>query len=311
MNSRASDSQGPGNGDRRASYRAVAERRAAFAPHAKTLAARALDSSDLRELRMSQRLSDKAFWFEDQTSGRLAAVIDHEKELANFDRAMAFALALKGDRDLILVIPDEFGEIANLRLSCLRRDSRVTALSYQEWESQPVEMVVSKRRAHAIFHELGLRKKPMPANVSRALSRVPEVAEWANSRPNLISAPRSAYAGWQRGGELVLKVGPARGGTRVVAGQHGGELTQGTDEDGVFFVRTNEGLSPKRLAKIQERVMADIQRVDLEGGESKIEALFQANLAAGPLSNELGIRPCDRECPVWRGIRGSLGTRSR
>ena len=55
----------------------------------------------------------------------------------------------------------------------------MTAFCYETWESRPVEMVVSKRRAHAVFHELGLRKKPMPANVSRAVSRVSEVAKWA------------------------------------------------------------------------------------------------------------------------------------
>ena len=89
MDSRDTDDQGPGTGDRGASYRAVAKRRAAFAPHAKTLAEKAMGSDDLRELRMSQRLSDKAFWFMDQTSDRLAAVINYEKELVATDTLQA------------------------------------------------------------------------------------------------------------------------------------------------------------------------------------------------------------------------------
>lgn len=237
-----------------------------------------------------------------------------------WDLALATGLALKGDRDLRLVVPDETWTLRSLgevpawrrllwRLPWLRASVRLFTYAATADEGPVLTERLPPARCDveaALVRDEALRLEPH--DLREGAAHVAELVAWADGHPELVPILRESYRSWHVLGRCVLKL--SRGAQGTV------DLVAGVDFDepeawapAAELRRVDAPLEAEELLRLRALVevfiAARLDGRDAAGGEH----ILQARLAtpegraalgvAGPLLREVpASRPCQRRAYI-------------
>lgn len=250
----------------------------------------------------------------------LVVVLSPGEARSTWDLALATGLALKGDRDLRLVVPDETWTLRSLgevpawrrllwRLPWLRSSVRLFTYGLTADEGAVLTERLPPARCDveaALVREEALRLEPH--DLGEGAGYVAGLVAWADAHPHLVPIVRESYRSWHVLGRCVLKLQRGASGTvDMVAGvpfEVRPGWAQAADErrlDGPV-----EGVALTRLqALVEAFVSARLDGRDAAGAEH----ILQARLATpegraalgvvGPLLREVpASRPCQRRAYI-------------
>lgn len=259
---------------------------AAFAPEAERLAGAVL-GPDFRVF-APRAMTTFAWWFEDRSASKLAAVIAPTEVDTVTDEVLAYALAWQQDRELILIASDKHAAEVTRRLPWLDVPVTVLTLTGQRRAQDRIEVL-----AAATAHK-ARTVKPFELDAGRSswIARLladPIVAK-------LDAHARASYLSWHHRGLQVLRVTRTRGGLRVQAGVRYSRPQPGHK---TFETVLTAPLTDSQLELAVEAVAGSVS----SGGSRttrQTEHRLQAALA-GASPTALGLPLLAREYPAHRG----------
>jgi hypothetical protein len=235
-------------------------------------------------------MTTRALWFEDATQQYVTAVVPPGSGLVAADEALAYGLAWQGDRDLLLVLPENLVSTTLVRLPWVATEVRVWAWTGQQ-DPHPVP-TPTRLAALGVMREYEPRVRGEHVLTDVQRSWIADI-DFSALEPR----HRPSYLAWHLDGLQVLKVARARGGgVRVQAGVQYSKPVSGRT---VFEAVLSGPPSPAQLAEIQARIDDAIR----DGGsrtsqmrEHKLQHDLERDGGAA-----LGLSVLIREYPGYRG----------
>ncbi|MCU1360160.1 MAG: hypothetical protein JWN99_1449, partial [Ilumatobacteraceae bacterium] len=218
---------------------------------------------------------------------RLVVVAGDQERLQDVDRALAFGLAWKGDRDLVLLLPQGKAAPTLQRLAFLRPGPSVFT---HDGERITEAIIPSRPQILGEYEdELELSEKDLGVRTAWITSLV----EWADTHQHLSTSHRPSYRAWHCNGRMILRVRATRGGLLVTSGVHA--LMPSDKYTSLVSVPLTGGLDGDALATlIANAELAIAER--LAGNDADhLEHRLQSALGRRP--DLLGLLPNDVDHP--------------
>ncbi len=274
--------------------------------HAVGVAAKAL-GGDARSWGVRRKYPSMHQLFTDPSEERLVVVVPSGEPPTAIDAALATGLAVQGDRDLHVVLPDDEREVRGVVepvWEATRRRLPFVCTPVRLWVHADGEVTAAPAPSKAVAIARTRRDITLPTGVHDLGDRadwVATLAGWADQHLYLEPAHRSAYLAWHADGRQVLKLqrmGQGHGrGIRVTAG-----IDYSAHREVDEHATTVELLGPltsdqsRRIREAVERAIAARGDSDVED----LEAMLQARLATPTGLAALGLTSVLREVPATR-----------
>jgi len=273
------------------------QQRGPFSAPARLLAEKVL-GPDPDPLPPGPAVSARAEWFRD-IRGSLCAVMGPHEPVKQVLQVLAYALALQGDDDLLLVLPPGSAARVARLLPWLRTPVRVFVHHRGQIEEVvPPSAYEVEQDARTLAVHKGTNHSPEGAQ-----------ADWVAALDELatglgcVTAHRSSYLAWHADGRQVLRVQRGRSGLAVTAGVDYSTPTK--DQRPAYSTVPTGPPDVRVIERVREHVMAALQDRANGTDVAHLEHRLQARLGmAGGLA-ALGSLPdhAHRELPAWRGDR--------
>lgn len=215
--------------------------------------------------------------------------------------ALAYGLTWRGDRKLVLALPENRAFATTQRAAWFSTDARPEVFLHdgaQVLDQAIVDQVsaVNELRAlipHGDTPEAELRKSFTPLHLGEGTGSVGRLTEWASSDRRLDPAHRQSYRAWHYMGQSVLEI-TRRAGVRVRAGINEKGATATTVD-----VKPGQAMSDAEFALCITAVEQAIEARKSGKYRKPDEHWLQAVLRAAP--RLAGVeQPALREVPGWR-----------
>lgn len=283
----------------RAQHETVQARQAFFELSARDLVDKAVPGS-LPVWSGPRKLSEQfAFYGDDD----VLAVIGWPGAAAVTDEALAWGLALGGDRDVVLVLPQAFAAATLQRLPWV--SAPVTIWTYTMGDPLEVVPAVVPAQAEVLAEVAGWGHRGTGGREElgdEEAAWVQALVGWLDAQPDLASRHRESYLAWHTGGRQVLKITRSRDQLRIDAGVRYAKPTAAQPAP-LPSLRLSAALTSDQLAQVQATIQEAITRRHVGGSdvghvEHRLQhALQTAFESAGEL---LGLVDLHREFPAWR-----------
>lgn len=234
------------------------------------------------------------------------AVIAGAQEGSEVDLAFALGLTYRGDRRLVLVLPEQhaFATLqrapwftAEARPEVWIHDGGVATRHTLSTKDDTIAALTLRLKSGQTLEE-ELRAAATPTHLGAKSSAVFELVEWATTHPLLDGSHRRGERAWHCMGQKVLSIKGASSGLVITAGIHYSEPGEAPHPHEVTGA---SGLDRRLLEIIQEQV-EEGARARLDGSHPihrPDEHWLQAVIRRDP--SLVGVEhPALRELPAWR-----------
>jgi hypothetical protein len=241
-----------------------------------------------------RRLTTLGSWFTARSETALVVAVAPGRNREEVATAVAYAVAWRRDRDLVLLVPEDAVGPTVVRASHLEGPVEVWAIGQTDLPRRvripSTAEVIQETRARP------LRREP-PHDLGERSSWVADLVRLADAHWALEAAHRGSYRAWHCEGRQVLKLVRQGGGLLVQAGVQYGRPP--SDRPPFSEVLTEPPTTVQR-ARVEAAVATAVQD-RLDGRDAgHLEHRLQAALGAARLAG-LAMAEFAREYPAWRG----------
>lgn len=245
------------------------------------------------------RASSRFSYFSDETR---FLVIAGPQEASEVGLALAHGMSLRGDRQLVLVLPR-----GHTLASLQRAPWFVKSTRPEIWEhngararSAPlgsrqdtIDRLGEPRRGKS--PEAELRKAATGLHLGARSAQVAHLADWATSHPVLDPGHRKGERSWHCMGQKVLSIVGTKGGLQITAGVHYADAARRHST----LLAMDQDLTAKQMEQLRRWVEAGVE-ARLRGrfrkpDEHWLQAVIRRNPAVVHVE-----QPALRELPAWR-----------
>jgi hypothetical protein len=236
-------------------------------------------------------------------------VVAGAQEGTHIELALAYGLAHRAQRKLVLVLPVGHSLATQQRAAWLDESAQPDLWHYDGDDLEQVQMPDRTATIEA-FAEVLKDKSPVaelehaytPLHLGVNAIGVSALVEWATTHPRLDHGHRRSERAWHHAGQRVLSIRRVAGGLAIRAGIHYSD----NNAPPAYLVRDGQTLSDDTILELRARV-ADGISARADGPPSAIhrpdEHWLQAMIRSDP--KLVGVeQPALREVPVWRASDG-------